>query len=91
MVTGANDGKVDDMLKNQKILMTGTTGQVGESLALGLAPHNEVWGLARYSKSGSRETLGTLILNQPARDNSVVRASSSCSEARTVRSGFAPL
>jgi len=42
------------MLKNKRILMTGITGQVGESLAIGLAPHNEVWGLARFSKPGSR-------------------------------------
>src|SRR5690606_14906863 len=43
------------MLKGKKILLTGMTGQLGESLALGLAPHNEVWGLARFTAAGSRE------------------------------------
>lgn len=43
------------MLKNKKILLTGLTGQVGGAFADQLAPHNTVFGLARYSRSGSRE------------------------------------
>ena len=43
------------MLKGHKILLTGLTGQVGGAFADQLAPHNEVWGLARYSHPGSRE------------------------------------
>jgi UDP-glucuronate 4-epimerase len=48
------------MLKNKKILLTGMTGQLGESLAMGLASDNEVWGLARYSAPGSRERVEAL-------------------------------
>ncbi len=43
------------MLYGKKILLTGMTGQLGESLALGLAPHNEVWGMARFTAPGSLE------------------------------------
>lgn len=45
------------MLKGVRLLMTGMTGQVGESLARLLAPHNEISGLARFSKPGSREAV----------------------------------
>ncbi len=45
------------MLQGHKILMTGLTGQVGGTFADQLAPHNELWGLARYSEAGSRERL----------------------------------
>lgn len=48
------------MMKGKRILMTGMTGQLGESLAMGLAPHNEVWGLARFTKPGSREKVEAL-------------------------------
>jgi nucleoside-diphosphate-sugar epimerase len=43
------------MLTGKKILLTGLTGQVGGTFADALAPHNEVWGLARFSNPGSRE------------------------------------
>jgi nucleoside-diphosphate-sugar epimerase len=43
------------MITGKKILLTGLTGQVGGAFAEALAPHNEVWGFARYSKPGSRE------------------------------------
>lgn len=43
------------MLKGKKILLTGLTGQVGGAFADQLAPHNEVWGLARFTRPGSRE------------------------------------
>jgi nucleoside-diphosphate-sugar epimerase len=43
------------MLKGHRILLTGLTGQVGGTFADMLAPHNEVWGLARFSRPGSRE------------------------------------
>lgn len=48
------------MLTNKRIVLTGMTGQVGASLAAGLAPHNEVFGLARYSKPGSSEAVEAL-------------------------------
>lgn len=43
------------MLSGHKILLTGLTGQVGGTFADALAPHNEVYGLARYTRPGSRE------------------------------------
>lgn len=48
------------MMKGKRILMTGMTGQLGESLAMGLAPHNEIAGLARYSAPGSMERVAAL-------------------------------
>ena len=43
------------MLKGHRILLTGLTGQVAGAFAEQLGPVNEVWGLARYTKPGSRE------------------------------------
>lgn len=45
------------MLKGARLLMTGITGQVGSSIAALLAPHNEIFGLARYGAPGSREAV----------------------------------
>lgn len=45
------------MLTDRKILVTGPTGQIGLPLVQYLAPHNEVWGVARFSTPGSREVL----------------------------------
>ncbi|MGE0308563.1 MAG: NAD-dependent epimerase/dehydratase family protein, partial [Acidimicrobiia bacterium] len=45
------------MLSGKRVLMTGITGQVGASIASILAPHNEIVGMARYSKAGSREAV----------------------------------
>jgi nucleoside-diphosphate-sugar epimerase len=43
------------MLTGARVLMTGMTGQVGASIATLLAPRNEIVGMARYSKPGSKE------------------------------------
>lgn len=43
------------MLQGYRILLTGLTGQVGGTFADELAPHNEVFGLARFTRPGSRE------------------------------------
>lgn len=48
------------MLTGSRIAMTGLTGQVGGSLAEQFAPHNKVYGIARYSKPGSREAVEAL-------------------------------
>lgn len=48
------------MLTGQRILMTGMTGQVGGSLAAGLAPHNEIFGLARFTRPGSFDEVAAL-------------------------------
>jgi UDP-glucuronate 4-epimerase len=56
------------MLKGARLLMTGVTGQVGESLARLLAPHNEIHGLARYTKPGSREAVAAIGVTPVACD-----------------------
>jgi UDP-glucuronate 4-epimerase len=43
------------MLKGEKILITGLTGNLGGTIAEQLAKDNEVWGLARYTRAGQRE------------------------------------
>jgi UDP-glucuronate 4-epimerase len=43
------------MLKGEKILITGLTGNLGGTIAEELAKDNEVWGLARFSRAGQRE------------------------------------
>ncbi len=48
------------MLKGKRLLLTGLTGQVGGAFAEALAPHNEVWGFARYSASGSQERFAAM-------------------------------
>jgi UDP-glucuronate 4-epimerase len=43
------------MLKGRKVLLTGLTGRIGQAIAVRFAPTCEMWGLARYSRAGSRE------------------------------------
>ncbi|MET0628866.1 MAG: NAD(P)-dependent oxidoreductase [Acidimicrobiia bacterium] len=43
------------MLENARVLMTGITGQVGSSIARILAPRNQIDGLARYTREGSKD------------------------------------
>ena len=43
------------MLSDRKILITGLTGQIAHPMARHLAQDNEVWGVARYTRDGSRE------------------------------------
>jgi nucleoside-diphosphate-sugar epimerase len=43
------------MLKGQKILVTGVSGQVAFPIAEYLAKENTVWGAARFNDAGSRE------------------------------------
>ena len=49
------------MLSGEKILVTGPAGNIAYPLAAYLAPHNEVWGLARFS-----ETLGQAAIRSSA-------------------------
>jgi nucleoside-diphosphate-sugar epimerase len=48
------------MLRDEKILITGPAGQIAYAMAEYLAPHNEVWGIARFSEPGSRERVDAL-------------------------------
>ena len=48
------------MLRNARLLMTGLTGQLAGSIAAILAPHNEIYGLARYTRPGSKEAVEAL-------------------------------
>ena len=45
------------MLGDEKILITGVTGKIAFPVARELARNNQVWGAARFSKSGDRERL----------------------------------
>ena len=47
-------------LKGKRILVTGPTGQVARPLVAALAQHNEVFGLARFSKAEDRESIEAL-------------------------------
>ena len=42
-------------MEGQKILITGTAGQIALPMTRHFAQNNEVWGLARFSRPGSRE------------------------------------
>jgi len=56
------------MLTGKKLLLTGMTGQLGSSLAMGLVPHNEVWGMARFTAPGSRERVEAMGIRTIACD-----------------------
>lgn len=45
------------MLRGEKILVAGPTGQVGGPLAMALARENEVWGVARFGDARARDRL----------------------------------
>ena len=47
-------------LKNEKILITGPTGQIAFPMALELAKDNEVWGIARFKDESKRQRLESL-------------------------------
>ena len=48
------------MLHGEKILITGPAGRIGSGLAKTLAPHNEVWGIARFRDEATRERVESL-------------------------------
>jgi len=52
--------KGGSVLADEKILITGASGQIGYGLARYLAPHNEVWGVARFADPAARDGLGAL-------------------------------
>jgi len=56
------------MITGARILITGATGQIGGDFADDLAPRNEVWAIARYSRPGSRERLESIGVKTVAGD-----------------------
>ncbi|MBL7497644.1 NAD(P)-dependent oxidoreductase [Frankia sp. CNm7] len=48
------------MLSGEKILVTGPAGRIAYGLARTLSPHNEVWGVARFSDPATRERVEAL-------------------------------
>src|SRR5262245_50241832 len=55
-------------LKGKRILITGPTGQVARPLVAALAPHNEVFALARFSKAEDRAAIEALGARAVAAD-----------------------
>ena len=55
-------------LKNEKILITGPTGQIAFPMAVELAKENEVWGIARFKDQSKRERLEALNIRTRAVD-----------------------
>ena len=48
----------NSLLKGQKILITGLTGQVAYPVAVALAKESDVWGIARFSDPAKKERSG---------------------------------
>lgn len=48
------------MISGEKILVTGPAGRIAFAIAKSLAPHNEVWGIARFSDPESRKEVDAL-------------------------------
>lgn len=56
------------MLSGEKILITGPAGRIAFGLAKTLAPHNEVWGIARFTDPATREEVEALGVTTRAID-----------------------
>src|ERR1700760_4109930 len=59
------------MISDEKILITGPAGRIAFGLAEMLAPHNEVWGIARFTDPTSREKVDALGVTTRALDYAV--------------------
>ena len=57
------------VISGERILVTGVTGTIGRALAVHLAEHNEVWGLARFGDAAVRaaETYHAVATPPPTR------------------------
>jgi UDP-glucuronate 4-epimerase len=44
------------VISGEQILVTGVTGTIGRALAVHLAEHNDVWGVARFGDTATRST-----------------------------------
>ena len=56
------------MLSDEKILITGPAGRIAHGIAKMLAADNEVWGIARFSESATREEVEALGVTTRAID-----------------------
>ena len=63
------------MLTGKRILITGPTGQVARPLVAALAPVNEVFTLARFSKAEDRASIEALGAHTICRSSSKKMAS----------------
>jgi UDP-glucuronate 4-epimerase len=61
------------MIIGKRFLITGASGAVGSEIAAALAVGNEVWGLARFRDSDSRERMTKAGVRTVAADLTVVR------------------
>ena len=53
------------MLRDEKILLTGPSGQIGFPLAEYLSRENEVWGVARFGDATARERVDAARCHHP--------------------------
>lgn len=56
------------MISDEKILITGPAGRIAFGLAETLAPHNDVWGIARFSDAAARDKVEALGVTTRALD-----------------------
>ncbi|MBP8925897.1 MAG: NAD(P)-dependent oxidoreductase [Pseudomonadales bacterium] len=59
---------MNDVLRGKRILITGPTGQVARPLVAALAPHNELYALARFSKAEDKASIEALGVHCIAAD-----------------------
>src|SRR5256885_13498155 len=64
----SRSARPDDMLSDEKILITGPSGMVGRALASGLVGDNEVWGISRFGTEQHRTFLDDLGVSTRALD-----------------------
>ncbi len=56
------------MIRGEKILITGPAGRIAFAIAKALSPHNEVWGVARFSDPAARQEVEALGVTTRALD-----------------------
>jgi len=56
------------VVKGKKILVTGPAGQIAQAICRSLAPDNDVWGIARFSRPDSCEFVESLGVTARAVD-----------------------
>lgn len=72
------------MIAGEKILITGVSGTVARPLAVHLAGHNEVWGVARFTDAAAREREAFSAETAPGRRALSTREELAAAGVRTV-------